>query len=126
MVLKMPFHVVADAQRDIIHVVVVGSATTTEILYEITVAQRQQRGKGISRKLIDCSAVPFTCSVDDIHFIFKAIDQSAASLETKRIAIIVQEIPPELHTGLITKLFAHYPHIKVFTDRDQAMTFLFR
>ena len=107
----MPFHVIADIPNNIIHVVAIGSATTTEILYEITVAQRQQRGKGIARKLIDCSGVPFSYGVDDIHFRFKAMEQAAASLDTKRIAIVVQEIPEDIPSGLMEKLFARYPYI---------------
>ncbi len=121
----MPFKHIVDKEKNIVVLKAKGNVSVADIMSEIKIAISTKRGGGITRRLIDMTEQKFIYNIEDTQTVLKMMTLSANALGSKKIAVLLKEIPDSLEFKKL-KSFMNSPtlEIKFFTDRAKAAQFL--
>lgn len=121
----MPFKHIVDNEKNIVVLKAKGQVSVVEIMAEIQEAIATGRGEGITRRLVDMTGQEIRFTAEDAKKILKAMKISAKALGSKKMAILLKEIPENFDFDrLQSKVTSPGFKIKLFTDKAEAARFL--
>ncbi len=120
----MPFKHTVNKKLDIVVLKAKGEVSVVEIISEIQEAINTKRGDGITRRLIDLTDQEFTFQIKDAQTIITVMKASADILGSKRIAVLLKEIPDSFDFEKI-RPFMNSSNVDIdfFTDKEKAIQF---